>query len=204
MDYYNTKIIVIGDCKNKREIFAKGVCLSVVHTGVNKMLSNAAISDNCKCNLKSLQEYHKFSEELMGNMIPPPLEVALSKNNISRVQVAVLDGYRYESNNRIYQELQKSPFWSLYHDNISKFNKEYNGIMVRDIDSCLNPLNVPYALRRMKGGVTAFNTASDLLSFIISYNKIKESAYESIQSHFTRSAGEEPNSPLPPTYFKLG
>ena len=40
------------------------------------------------------------------------------------------------------------------------------------------------------------------LSF--SYNKIKESAYEMIQSHFARSAGEEPNSPMPPTYFKLG
>ena len=40
------------------------------------------------------------------------------------------------------------------------------------------------------------------LSF--SYNKIKESAYETIQSHFARSAGEEPNSPMPPTYFKLG
>ena len=45
---------------------------------------------------------------------------------------------------------------------------------------------------------------NDLLSFIISYNRIKESAYEMIQSHFIRSAGEESNSPLPPTYFKLG
>ena len=43
-----------------REIFAKGVCLSVVHVVVNKTLSNAAIIDNYKCNLKSLQEYHKF------------------------------------------------------------------------------------------------------------------------------------------------
>ena len=56
----------------------------------------------------------------------------------------------------------------------------------------------------MKGGVAAFDTANDLLFFVISYHKIKESAYETIQSHFARSAGEEPNSPLPPTYFKLG
>ena len=100
----------------------------------------------CKSNLESLQEYHKFSEELIGNMIPPPLEVALSKNNINRTQVAILDWYRYENSNSIYQELRKSPFWSLHHDSISKFNKEYNGIMVRGIDSSLNPLNVPYAL----------------------------------------------------------
>ena len=76
--------------------------------------------------------------------------------------------------------------------------------MVRGIDSSLNPLNVPYALRQMKGGVASFDTANELLSFIISYNKIKESAYETIQSHFARSAWEESNSPVPPTYFKLG
>ena len=43
-----------------------------------------------------------------------------------------------------------------------------------------------------------------IYSFIISYNKIKESAYETIQSHFARSSSEKPNFLLPPTYFKLG
>ena len=62
-----------------REIFAKGVCLSVVHTGVNKMLPNAAIIDNYKCNLESLQEDHKFSEELIGNTIPPTLGSSIIK-----------------------------------------------------------------------------------------------------------------------------
>ena len=79
MDDYNTKIKLIGDCKNQRKIFAKGVCLSVVHTVVNKMLSNAAIIDNYKFNLKSFQEYHKFSEELIGNMIPPTLGSSIIK-----------------------------------------------------------------------------------------------------------------------------
>ena len=124
MDDYNTKFKLIGDWKNKRRIFAKGVSLSVVHTGVNKMLSNAAVIENYKGNLKRLQEYHKFSEELIGNTIPPPFEVAFWKNNISRAQVATLYGYRYENRNSIYQELRKSPFWSLYHDSVSKFNKE--------------------------------------------------------------------------------
>ena len=38
--------------------------------------------------------------------------------------------------------------------------------MVRGIDSSLNPLNVPHALQQMKGGVTASDTADDILSFI--------------------------------------
>ena len=54
MDDYNTNFKLIGDWKNKRGIFAKGVFLSVVHTGVNKMLSNAAVIENYKGNLKSL------------------------------------------------------------------------------------------------------------------------------------------------------
>ena len=70
--------------------------------------------------------------------------------------------------------------------------------MLRGIDSSLNPLNVPYALRRMKGGVTAFDTANDLLSFIISYNYIKNSAYEAVQKYFVE------DDEVPPTYFKLG
>ena len=46
--------------------------------------------------------------------------------------MAILNGYRYDSN-KIYHELPESPFWSLYHDNISKFNREYSGIMIRGI-----------------------------------------------------------------------
>ena len=60
MDDYNTKIKLNGDCKNKREISAKGVCLSVIHTGVIKMLSNAAIIDNYKCNLKVFKNITNF------------------------------------------------------------------------------------------------------------------------------------------------
>ena len=93
---------------------------------------------------------------------------------------------RYDNSNSIYQELWESPFWSLYHDNISTFNTEYSGIMTRGIDSSWNPLNVPYALQQMKGGVTAFDTANDLLSFIISYKRIRNNAYESIKSHFAK------------------
>ena len=57
--------------------------------------------------------------------------------------------------------------------------REYSGIMIRGIGSSLNPLNVSYALRQMKGGVRAFDTGKDLLSFIIFYKHIRNNAYES-------------------------
>ena len=52
--------------------------------------------------------------------------------------------------------------------------------MIRGIDSSLNPSNVPYTLRQMKGGVIAFDTANDLLSFIISYNIINSFMTEAV------------------------
>lgn len=41
------------DWKNKRQNFPKGKCPSVVHTGFNKMISNAAVIQNYKCNLNN-------------------------------------------------------------------------------------------------------------------------------------------------------
>ena len=76
------------------------------------MLCNAAITENYKCNPKSLNKFQKFSEQLTGNTIPPTLEVALTKKkkNICRAQVAILDGYGYDNSNNIYQKLRESPF----------------------------------------------------------------------------------------------
>lgn len=71
--------------------------------------------------------------------------------------------------------------------------------MTRDIDSSLNPLNIPYPLRQRKGGVTAFDITSNLLSFIISYKRIRNNAYQSTKSAKTR----ELNSSSPLTYFKI-
>ena len=53
MDDYNKNVNLVRDYKNKTEDFARSNCLSVVHTGVNKMLSNAEIIGNYKCNLKT-------------------------------------------------------------------------------------------------------------------------------------------------------
>ena len=46
------------------------------------MLCNAAITENYKCNPRSLNKFQKFSE-LTGNTIPPTLEVALTKKKTS-------------------------------------------------------------------------------------------------------------------------
>ena len=164
------------------------------------MLPNAAIIENYKCNIEDRHEFQIFSEKCNGNAISQPLEVTFAKTNIGRAQTAILDGCRYDNSNSIYQEMRGPPFCLLDHGNLSKFNREYSGIMISGIDSSLNLLNVPYALPQMKGGFTAFDTANDLLSFIL-FKHIRNNAYESIKSHFAKT--DRLNFQFPPTYFKI-
>ena len=41
-----TNLSITGECTTSMEQFGKGFCLSIVHSGVNKMLSNNAIIEN--------------------------------------------------------------------------------------------------------------------------------------------------------------
>ena len=46
IDSFMTGVTVTGECTTKMAEFGKGYCLSMVHTGVNKMLSNKAIIES--------------------------------------------------------------------------------------------------------------------------------------------------------------
>ena len=173
------------------------------------MISNAAILDNYKCMHQNLVDYHSFLdihhspvEKECGTKLPPPVEVSLTKNNICKAQLAILDGYRHDHPNSINQQLKRSPFWAITHDGISKFGYEYNGVLLHGVTDNLDPLHVPYALRVMKGGVNVHDTVSDILDIIAGYIDVKASAFEEVD---LRGDGETDNiRPLPPTYFKLG
>lgn len=110
-----------------------------------------------------IKSYHQFAkDELQSNhpkaALPPPVEISLNKHNIKHAQTAILDAYRYDQEDSIHQVVKKSPYWSLMHDGISKFSTEYNGVYVRGIDESNEPVNVPYCLTKMKGGVDAYDT----------------------------------------------
>ena len=96
--------------------------------------------------------------------LPPPVEISLNKHNISQAQTAILDAYRYDQPDSIYKVIQKSPYWSLMHDGISKFSTEYNGVYLRGINDKNEPVNILYCLSKMRGGVNAFDTGK-LFSF---------------------------------------
>ena len=50
------------------------------------------------------------------------------------------------------------------HNGISKFSTEYNGIYLREINDKNKPVNVPYCMSKMRGGVNAYDTGK-LFSF---------------------------------------
>ena len=129
-------------------MYGKGVALSVVHTGVNKMVSNYTILENYDTCIKSLRFYKDYAETKSNCALPQIIEVSISKDNISRAQEAILEGYK-QSPNSIYQQHKKSPFWSITHDGVSKFGTENNGVVLRGVTHELEPLHIPYGLRKL-------------------------------------------------------
>ena len=96
--------------------------------------------------------------------LPLTVEISLNKHNISQAQTATLDAYRHDQPDSIYKVIQKSPYWSLMHDGISKFSTEYNGVYLRGTNDKNEPVNILYCLSKMRGAVNAFDTGK-LFSF---------------------------------------
>ena len=198
-----------GQCESPVEKFGKSYCLSMVHVGVNKCLSNESILQNYHTAMHGMKAWQSFFNTTLQNegasesnssdtpFIPP--EVQLNKNNIPDAEKAILDGYK--SNPRsVYNVLKKSSFWGFMHDGITKFTKEFNGVYVRGLDGDGKPINAPMCLRRLKGSVDAHALAQDLINFISGYVMVggKDSAYIELIKYF------DDDIITPPFYTKLG
>ena len=140
--------------------------------------------------------------------MPPPVEVALNKDNIIKAQEAILNAYRFDNPSSLTNQIKKSPFYSLMHDGISNFSAEFNGVYLKGIDSKNKPFSVPHCLTLMNGGVNVFDVANHIIDTISSCNMLgRNSAFFTINRDIREAY---PNSslpeiePLPPSYFKLG
>ena len=127
----------MGKCEGPVEEIGKSYCLSMVHLGVNKCLSNESILENYHTAMHGMKAWQRFCNNHLENepsssssnsssphLIPPAVQ--LNKNNIPQAEKAI-QGYKSDPNS-IYSVLNKSSFWGFMHDGISKFTKEYNGI----------------------------------------------------------------------------
>ena len=101
--------------------------------------------------------------------------------NIHKIHDAILDAYRYDTKNSLPNQVKNSPFWSLMHENISKFGSELNGGLRRGVSAeSLKPIHAPHALRRMKGGVNAYDVVAELFDVTSKYLNVKNNAFLTI------------------------
>ena len=119
MDKFSTNIPFKGRTKNTPSDFGKGSCLSMVHNGVNQMISQRAIIQNHETGYEGRLSYHNFSVGLIGQhpglSIPPPVKIHLNEHNIIHVERAILDAYKNNANN-LHAKWKRSPVWSLIHE----------------------------------------------------------------------------------------
>ena len=69
----------------------------------------------------------------------------------------------------LYAQVEKSPFWGIMHDGITKFQKEYHGCFLRILDQDNSPVAAPYGLTNVPGSVTDLQVTIMVLELIASH-----------------------------------
>ena len=73
------KIPVTGECKNPTEAFNENYCLSYIHHGVNKCISNEAILEGYAHAVHGMKAWQKFSDSLSSSSESCHLKLLLTK-----------------------------------------------------------------------------------------------------------------------------
>ena len=204
-------IPLFGECSKTTQIQAKSYCLYIVHKGVQKALSHTAILENYESGYQGQLLFRKdsmahLSKYFPAATIPGVVKVQLNEHNINDAERVILDTYRYDEEDSLYRKLDKSPFYSIMHDGISKFSTEYNGVVLPGIDKDHAPIHVPFCLTKMKGGVTGVDTAEELMNNVATISGVTTTAYDEVIRSFEDENTDDPNyvAPIPPKYFKIG
>ena len=197
----NQKLKLHDPYKDDGDKFGKVFFLSIIHTRLNKCLSNEAILENYGTVMRGMKEYHKFvsttaTSSLSNVTLAPPVGEAVNKKNIDLMEKSILTAYRSD-NDSLYKQMEKSKFLGLMYDGISKFSHEFNGVYLRRVDDNFAPFNIPFSLKNLSGGVNAYNIVKALFIEMSEFLNIENSAYENVKKHI------DCNEP-PPNFFKLG
>ena len=125
------------EAKDDFDSWAQDYALSVVLSGTNKYLSQAAIVHLYNSAFEGVKGYH---DVLLGKKIAPPQKVSLNEHNISSLQNSLLGAFKIIVKTKLkespYQKLKNSfvKYYSIFNDGIQKFSTALNGMMVRTID----------------------------------------------------------------------
>ena len=149
LDKFFKVIPLVHETSKRSYVKAKGFCLSFVHQEVSKAISHKTTIEMYECGYEVQLAYYEdaivyLSDTYPAAEIPPVIKVQLNSHNITRVEKAILDAYRYDDEKSIFIKFEKTPYYSLMHDGISKFGHELNGVYMRGIDDDCAPFSLPY------------------------------------------------------------
>ena len=169
------KISMGAEAKDDFDTWAQDYALSVVLSGTNKYLSQAAIVHLYNSAFEGVKGYH---DVLLGKIE----KVALNEHNISSLQNSLLRAFKItdktELNESPYQKLKNSfgKYYSIFNVGTQMFSMELNGMMVRTVDENFNIVNIPWSLSKIPGGSSNANKlCSQIMSVIGTVNNLAPS-----------------------------
>ena len=158
----------------------KDFSLSVVHSGVNKCLSESAIIEMYITAYRGIYDHHLVQEESYKELyglpkektIMAPQQCCFDKNNIKK-----------KNPDSKYSIIKKDPYWGIMCDSIQKFSIEYNSMLLQTIyPETYDLVLVPFRLMKMHGGVNAYDNIKSLMNAFGELLDIKNSAYQMIRT----------------------
>ena len=169
--------------------------------------------------IEGVKDYHNTvlaEVEINNCKLARPPRVQVNRNNISTMQLALLETYQNgtETGNP-YAAVKgyNGKYFSLMHDGIQKFGMELNGVFVRvasyssDVNESVEVLNVPWGLKKIEGGsLNAEKLVFHLINIMNIIRPIKNSAFQEVRGQLDLITKENkdfiaPDSP-PPDFFK--
>ena len=205
---FQKRLAVQSKCESSLQKVAKGFCLPVVHSGVNKCLSESTIIEMYNTAYRGIYDHHLVQEESYKEFYSLPKEKTimatqqcfLDKNNIIKYEKVILKAYKKNPDSK-YSIIKKAPYWGIMHDSIQKFLIVYNGMLLQTINpETYDLVLVPFGLMKMQGGVNAYDIES-LMNAFGELLDIMNSPYQIIQ---TIDWFENVIKGEIPVYFKLG
>ena len=206
-----TKINLAEKCADATDEFAKGLCIKIVHGGVNMKHPHTNIMESYELATDAISSYHELLTKNKDVRVTvnervtaaPPPKVTVNLNNISRVEKAILSAYK-EDPKSPYQCLAKSTHWSFIHDGISKFSTSFNGFSVKYLDGDFSPCLLPVSLTKCPGAFSSEDLVEVLMKEIAQVKLLNAADCGFNQVHDVLSGVVDRAELQPcPQYFKM-
>ena len=177
---------IVDRSHDQLDRFAKTLMCKMVMTGVDTMVSHRTTLQFYKAATTAIQELYDISLkglQLQDKKVLPPPRVTVNKNNIGRVEDAILSAYKHDqSPNNPYHILKNADFYSVSFDGTSEYVKAVNASFFRVATSNGDIHTAPAELKEVHGSFNGEALANILLDVLGDMKSMENSAFDSVSS----------------------